>query len=674
MMLEGYALPEIDHNVYRQYWKGKKYPYPHQTNLLDFWQDKEHNAFMLTSQTGSGKTVAAALPGIHYNESSIFVYPTNALLEDQAKSIQQIIIDMGKKCYLFDGEEPFDTEKLTTSDYMLLVVNGKTLDKMKKQSNVRSKGQALAESFTNRVPMIIVTNPDMLFLLASMRYRESSRFIGYLQSQFDNLVVDEFHLYDGLELNHLIFLLYCLKEQPFNIYNRLVLLSATPNSEVMRYLRIFFELKILDSDSDYEGDAVSSRTVVQPLSLQTQLIEPFDPIPGVVEIMNKIVDDVKQEQSSSDSKNIPIPVVIILNSVAQVIRLENMLMQDFGFSINEIGSFHGLLNEKARDMEGKKVVVGTSAIEVGIDFHCRRLVFESISSDSFVQRLGRAGRHPLDSPGEVYYLYHQHQSLKELNEIAEDEKPFSRETLMRWAERSHVSKDSLSGFVESNEGALSAYSIFENQLSLLLKDQEDIPESLLNGAKERISELFKNYLAGLGLRKTKVRWEHNYLPDWFDIWRKQVMFRPGNYRASVFNLREITIKRYKGAYVEQSLYRVLSQGRGIQPISKNSTDCHFDLKVKSFGGRCPVRVQLSIEESPKILVADPESVVFYHETGILRSEHMDQRTGMLVYQTNVLRKDDIDWRIEVWEGENGKLIAFGGYALLLRWYERQYED
>jgi len=39
------------------------------------------------------------------------------------------------------------------------------------------------------------------------------------------------------------------------------------------------------------------------------------------------------------------------------------------------------------------MLVGTSTVDVGVDFEINFLIFESIDSGTFLQRLGRLGRH-----------------------------------------------------------------------------------------------------------------------------------------------------------------------------------------------------------------------------------------------------------------------------------------
>ena len=95
-----------------------------------------------------------------------------------------------------------------------------------------------------------------------------------------------------------------------------------------------------------------------------------------------------------------IPGVVILNSVVNAIELEDTLVEN-GFSRDEIAPIRGLSSRAARDIHGKTLVIGTSAIEVGIDFKCDYLIFEAGDAASFMQRFGRVGRH---QPGKAYLL------------------------------------------------------------------------------------------------------------------------------------------------------------------------------------------------------------------------------------------------------------------------------
>ena len=88
---------------------------------------------------------------------------------------------------------------------------------------------------------------------------------------------------------------------------------------------------------------------------------------------------------------------IIVNSVAVAKRICSFLKErkeagDFPLSI---GENTGLSNQEERRfaLHESDLLVGTSTVDVGVDFKINFLVFEAIDSGSWIQRLGRLGRH-----------------------------------------------------------------------------------------------------------------------------------------------------------------------------------------------------------------------------------------------------------------------------------------
>ena len=85
---------------------------------------------------------------------------------------------------------------------------------------------------------------------------------------------------------------------------------------------------------------------------------------------------------------------IILNSIAAVKRLTPFfreLLEPHGLTVGENTGLSGK-GEKERSLSSD-LVLGTSTIDVGVDFKINFLIFESESAGSFIQRLGRLGRH-----------------------------------------------------------------------------------------------------------------------------------------------------------------------------------------------------------------------------------------------------------------------------------------
>ena len=85
---------------------------------------------------------------------------------------------------------------------------------------------------------------------------------------------------------------------------------------------------------------------------------------------------------------------VILNSIAAVKRLTpffQALLQPYGLTVSENTGLSGK-TERERSLSAD-LVLGTSTIDVGVDFKINLLLFESSDAGNFIQRLGRLGRH-----------------------------------------------------------------------------------------------------------------------------------------------------------------------------------------------------------------------------------------------------------------------------------------
>ncbi|HEC79164.1 MAG TPA: DEAD/DEAH box helicase, partial [candidate division WOR-3 bacterium] len=131
--------------------------YPHQKELFEKFNKQK--SFILVTPTGSGKTMAAALPIFFYNENAFFIYPTNALIENQVGSILKICNLLGKS-YHFVNEDNFQEKINLDKDFIIIKIDGTFLEKIKRTMNYRTKGEALHYLIGNVFkPTIILTNP-----------------------------------------------------------------------------------------------------------------------------------------------------------------------------------------------------------------------------------------------------------------------------------------------------------------------------------------------------------------------------------------------------------------------------------------------------------------------------------------------------------------------------------
>jgi|SRR5579875_2482857 len=115
------SLAQVAHPVYARALPGML-PYTHQAEVYDAWQ--HHQALLLVAPTGGGKTQAAAFPILDHSESAIFVYPTNALAEDQERSICRLLERLEMPYYQLAAGEPWDANAYRRTRAVLVRVEG----------------------------------------------------------------------------------------------------------------------------------------------------------------------------------------------------------------------------------------------------------------------------------------------------------------------------------------------------------------------------------------------------------------------------------------------------------------------------------------------------------------------------------------------------------------------
>jgi len=100
---------------------------------------------------------------------------------------------------------------------------------------------------------------------------------------------------------------------------------------------------------------------------------------------------------------------IIVNSVAAAYRLAGKLKPIFakeGLSVElNTGLTSDSLKQASRESD---LLIGTSTVDVGVDFRINFLLFESLDAGTFLQRLGRLGRHNDDGRGHTFSQFEAH--------------------------------------------------------------------------------------------------------------------------------------------------------------------------------------------------------------------------------------------------------------------------
>jgi hypothetical protein len=349
----------------------------HQSEL----RNSNDPAILLEAPTSSGKTLAFLLRSLEHFDNTIVLYPTNALMWDQARSIATLIGLLGYRCSIAveerEGTITWQGENVGSSDVGLYVISADTLSALIEKTH-SSEGQVLLHEL-RRGPTkrILLTNPEILYLLFTYRFTQASKLLDEVFSRTNIgslLVVDEFHLYYGYSLAIISYLLYMLR----NVFTQKIFTSATPS----HLQQILLEpTKLIKAE-------IGNDTLVRYKTLLT--IEEYAR-QGVLgrDSINHLLKEVEKMYDSHQLSYQGIKVVIILNSVLTADMLSSSLEDLFP---NEVVSIHGLVPRTARSSLAP-IVVGTSAIEVGIDFDTPSLIFEAYDSTAFIQRFGRGGRH-----------------------------------------------------------------------------------------------------------------------------------------------------------------------------------------------------------------------------------------------------------------------------------------
>lgn len=682
MQIQSYSLPRVRHPFYEQR-KGAYpdceaarsgwHPYVHQAVLFDEWN--RHDAFLLTTKTGSGKTQAAALPVIANKESAFFIYPTNALIEDQQRSILKLAKGLGWKPYVYQAGDEFDKVAFNQADVLLVRVDADNLEHMRRLSRLRTKGQTLLDILNLGVPTIVLTNPDTLFLILALRYSEGMAIFQSL-SQFHTLVVDEFHLYGGVELAHLLFMLHYCRVNGF-FGGRTVLLSATPDENVDKLLGAVIAPYRVNVDSPTPYPIVDRYTIAHSVEL-IPISPGNDPVETALSQFKQLrprLEQLFEERTAEDY----VPLVIIFNSVMAAMYAADLLREKYGVPSEQIGEYRGLMDRRLRSFFGKLVIVGTSAIEVGVDFKCRYLIFEAGDVASFMQRFGRVGRHETGTA----YLLAPSNVLRDAPTITE---PLTRDELESKVRLWYARNDAHPWFVRTPSGiltvALLAYRLVEE-----VERDRSATRDIVQQARAQVDAVLEDYVSRIGVSQVyrKVRkWLNLYRknPDtfpWIRAYSAQMAFRSSTISFRVHDIREEQRRSIpgtqQGGWYDVDLKTLLQRGK--DPSLKLGQDGQKYVTIYGYTKAKHVEARVEVGKLGQIYTTfemrgrHNECVSFVCEgkTSRLSTVLLDKDHIFVVVPKSV--GSYMDWRIATFYHPQG-LLAFDGDALLLKEiYERE---
>jgi CRISPR-associated helicase Cas3 len=651
MKVRGYSLPQVEVAG------AQMRLYPHQAAMLNKWD--EHNAFLLVTKTGSGKTRAVALPVVKRRESAVFVYPTKALIADQARAIQQLMRDEGVSYREWTPESA--NEKLGDEEYALVQVNADTLEEFRKAWRLAHKSDALLRLLRQDKRKLVLINPDVLFLVFALRYgRASAEAIGHLQA-YTTVVFDEFHLYHGVELAHALFMIHLARRM--ETFKRVVLLSATPSAEVRPHLDALLNPQEISAGVSVPQTITAERTVAHDVELLPLITARGDVVETARVKLLELADELRQLQAANASANALgdyVPCVVILNSVVNAIALEDALVTA-GIPREAIAPIRGLSARSSRDVRGKLLVIGTSAIEVGIDFQADHLLFEAGDAASFMQRFGRIGRH---RPGKAWLLC----DAREAAALTSVGSEIPREALERTVAAIYPQQDAQAWFVSTFGGLVSVCAQAHNFKRKIAGDR-----SADDDTKDRVNqwmdETLTNYAQTLGVERILKQTRGKLKRDWFAHYCEIDSFRTSLPSQEVWDISEK--ERGREWSYDADVKMLLTRAERLW-----YNDKHERLYVKGYGAWRYVWFNKSFEDRHE----DVGTILTTAEFPSGEMQFMQE--GHLTSVSHVMHKPQhhifvfvpfdlshlLDWRL-VWFrcGAKGRyIIAFDGDALMLK--------
>ncbi len=358
----------------------------HQLETFKAINNPKIDVIFNTAMTGDGKSLAAYLDTLQGEKNDYFryalgLYPTNELARDQETQIKHYID-------LFKPNNYPRISRLSGADLEIFA-----------QSEGIKKQEAIATKISQSE--IIQSNPDILHYLRTRAYLmpqdRPDKLWSYLDSKFQFFIFDEFHVFNAPQIASVINTMLLVKHT--NRSKKYLFLSATPETQIIdRLTKAGFNCHIIDPYLEHKYqfpnnlqeanslEAKNWRKVVREITLN------FIPLDQTYKSSENWLLENKELILNYFQTNPNCKGAIILNSIASVKRLTPILKQ----------YLHPLIVQENTSLTGKKdkemslnadLIIGTSTIDIGVDFKINFLIFESADGGSFIQRLGRLGRH-----------------------------------------------------------------------------------------------------------------------------------------------------------------------------------------------------------------------------------------------------------------------------------------
>ncbi|MBI5648971.1 MAG: type I-D CRISPR-associated helicase Cas3' [Chloroflexi bacterium] len=362
----------------------------HQVDTLRALRDPNVDVIFNTAMTGDGKSLAAQIRTLLEGLPLLVMYPTNELIRDQQKQIERTMRAWNKQLRI----EP---------------LYGDRLDKMVNENHEHTtKADAIKRLADNNE--VIFTNPDIFHYIAEFYYTRKNDtpdrlFARTLVDNFELYVFDEFHIFQIPQIVSMLNALLLIREVAGSQFRKKFLfLSATPIDLLNEYFaKANFQIARI------RGEYTHTQTLPdlqkwRPILRASQITFYADKIETWIDshLDDTLLGFYKRQHPNAKG-------AIIVNSVATAHRLANRIAPHFAQEGLTVALNTGLTGEETKRISyDADLLIATSTVDVGVDFRINFLVFESRDSGTFLQRLGRLGRHSDDGHGHTFDMFEAH--------------------------------------------------------------------------------------------------------------------------------------------------------------------------------------------------------------------------------------------------------------------------
>jgi CRISPR-associated endonuclease/helicase Cas3 len=356
----------------------------HQERTVAALKSSNAEVVFNTAMTGDGKSLAAYWRSVtERNFPTLGLYPTNELSRDQRRQVERYV-----EAYSANLSPTPRVERITGRILREYCAAKRDVSKQTKLLTLIRQGE------------VVLSNPDIYHYVFNLFYRHKNQnpdvVFQEVIKNFDLTVFDEFHIFRVPQIASVVNTLLLIRRSEGVGRKKFLFLSATPSNLMLEmferagvtYESVKGEYLHCD-DTQPPPDPHVWRRILHGVTLHFDALRSPE---GTAERW------VKQHFESKIlaffHRNKGAKGAIVVNSVASAKRLT--------FWLRERLRPHGLTAESNTGFDGESVrrgsyeadiLVGTSTIDVGVDFAINFLVFEATDAGSFIQRFGRLGRH-----------------------------------------------------------------------------------------------------------------------------------------------------------------------------------------------------------------------------------------------------------------------------------------